>query len=122
MSKFRPCYGWLLIFDGALFLMVCHYQSEAKLPWAGKCISNYVFLTFHSFYPSSFCLFKVANHGLDVLQQEKHQMSVKPYLHVSVFFRGYMIRPSEAVLVKHTEKVKYSPQIQQNNLGQNSLN
>lgn len=57
------CYGWLIIFDGALFLMVGYYQSKASLPWAGKCIFDYMFalsssfplffLSLFPFYPSS---------------------------------------------------------------------
>lgn len=46
------CYGWLIIFDGALFLMAGYYRSEAKLPWADKCICNYVSAFASSFYSS----------------------------------------------------------------------
>lgn len=87
------CYGWLIIFDGALFLMVGYYQSEATLPWAGKCICNYVFVVCSSSYSSSPCffsfllLFQAAHHSLGPLLGEKHRMNVRLDLYVWVLQR-----------------------------------
>lgn len=75
------CYGWLIIFDGALLLMLSYYQSEAKLPWPGKCICNYIAVSSLSYF---LLLFKAVYHSLGPLLREKHRMSVKPDLYVCV--------------------------------------
>lgn len=48
------CYGWLIIFDGALFLMVRYYQSEANLQLRNACMRySFSFIRLHSFlFPS----------------------------------------------------------------------
>jgi len=70
------CYGWLIIFDGALFLMADYCQSEATLPWAGKCICNCVFVSFLFLF--LLLLFQAAYHSLSPLLGEKHWVSVRP--------------------------------------------
>lgn len=70
--------------------MVGYYQSEADLPWAGKCICNYVFVVSSLSYSSSPCffsfllLFRTAYHSVGPLLGEKHRMGVKSVLCVCV--------------------------------------
>ncbi len=70
--------------------MVGSYQSEAELPWAGKCICNHAFVISSSPYSFSPCffsfhiLFQAAYHSLGPLLGEKHRMSVNPDLYICV--------------------------------------
>ena len=81
-------------------LMVGYYQSEATLPWAGKCICNYVFVISSSSYSSSsrffFLLFQVAHHSLGPLLEERNIGWAYGWIStfVSGGCRGYMWRPA----------------------------
>lgn len=65
--------------------MVGYYQSEAELPWAGKCICDHVFVVSSSSHSTSFLLlFRAPYHSLGLLLGEKYRMSVKPDLYALV--------------------------------------
>lgn len=51
--------------------MVGYYQSEAELPWAGKCICEHVFVVSSAPHSASFLfLFQAPHHGPGLLLGE----------------------------------------------------